>query len=234
MGRLRLLLIAMSALALSACSITMINTASSTVTKDAHKVAELDVLYFARERLSVSIQRYNSLYFPNYRLMNGSLTIGAGKIVTAFGKELVGTFDEAARTSDVLRRLSVSDSAPATVKAINDALPGLRFTRDDALVISPMSAEVVCGDNRCSFGILFHAILYDAKAKKVMWSGDQRIAVVRTLKIDDAEMFEFDAVDAVESYWNEILGTLRSDRLLERSVKVKLRTDAAPSKANSS
>lgn len=234
MGRLRFLLIALSALALTACSITMTNTASSTVTKDAHKVAELDVLYFAHDRLRVNIQRYSSLYFASYRLMNGSLTIGAGKIVTAFGNELVGTFDEAARTSGVLRRLTVSDKAPVNAKAIEDALPDFRFVHDDALVIAPALVDVVCGDNRCSFAVSFRAVLYDAKAKKVMWHGTQQLSVIRTLKISEAEMFEFDAVEAVESYWNEIFGTLRSDRLLERDVKVKLRTDAAPSKANPS
>jgi len=234
MRRLRILLIALSALALTACSITTISSSTSTVTKDAHKVAELDVLYFAQERLRVQIQRYDSLSFSRSRLSNGSLTVGVGKIATAFGKDLIGTFEVAGRTSGVLRRLSVSNSAPATVKAINDALPGIHFIRDDALVISPISADVTCGDNRCGFVILFHAILYDAKSKKVMWYGDQRINVVRTLNLNDAEMFEFDAVEAVESYWNEIFGTLRSDRLLERNVKVKLRTDAAPSKTNPS
>ncbi len=234
MGRLRLLWIAMSALALTSCAITTISSSTSTVTKDAHKVAELDVVYFAQERLRVQIQRYDSLSFSRSRLSNGSLTVGVGKITTAFGKEFVGTFEAAARTSEVLHRLSVSNSVPATVKAINDALPGLRFTRDDALVISPISADVTCGDHRCGFAILFHAILYDAKAKRVMWYGDQRINVVRTLNLNDTEMFEFDAVEAVESYWNEIFSTLRSDRLLDKSVKIKLRADATPPKANPS
>ena len=212
----------------------MTNTASSTVSKDAHKVAELDVLYFAHDRLRVNVQRYNSLYFPNYRLMNGSLTIGAGKIVAAFGKELAGTFDQAARTNDVLRRLTVSDKAPVSAKAIDDALPDFRFAHDDALVIAPALADVVCWDTRCSFAVSFRAVLYDAKAKKVMWSGTQQVTVIRTLTLSDPENFEFDAVGAVESYWNEIFGTLRSERLLERYVSVKLRTGAAPSKANPS
>lgn len=221
-----LCLAAAAILSLGACALTGVTMLSSSVTRDARKVAELDVLYLDRSSVRVGITKYGSYGIRNF-VYNDNLVARVGDIVSAFGEELTGSFEAAARTSGVLRGLSGAKATHATQADLVASLVAIPFTRDEVLVISPSSAFVTCSDNRCSFEILYESVLYDAKARKPMWFGKHEVLVIRNLADRGAAKIEFDPTDAVESYWNAVFGLLRSDRLIDKDVTVKLRTSAA-------
>lgn len=197
-------------LSLSACAITVVMTQSSNVTRDARKVAEMDVLYLDRSSVRTSIQKYMSFGFRNIP-ENGNLAARVGDIVAAFGGELTGGFEAAAGT----RGVSGAKATHATQAELVASLAAMQFARDDVLVISPATAYVTCGDNRCSFEIYYESILYDAKARKPMWFAKHNVTVVRNLADRGAAKIEFDAPEAVDSYWNAVFGSLRSDKLID-------------------
>lgn len=226
MNIIRIMGVALCALILSSCALNSVSTQSSGATGDARKVSEFDVLYLAHRNIRVDIQRYRSIYFRDGLIDNGSLTGRVGDIVTAFGEALVGTFDAAARTSGVLRAISVATTPSATTQGIAAALAEARFERDVVLAISANSANVVCADSRCSFEISFGSALFDTKAKKTMWSGRHSVTLVRTVALPGPARVEFESAEIVESYWNAVLATLRSDRLIDKDVTVKLRSPA--------
>jgi hypothetical protein len=199
---------------LSACAITVVTPQSSSVTRDARKVAEMDVLYLDRSGLRIGIQKYRSLSFP-YTPDNGPLVARVGDIVAAFGGELTGGLEAAARKRGVLRGVSGANATHATQAELVASLAAMRFARDEVLVISPASASVTCLDNRCSFEIFYESVLYDAKARKPMWFAKHNVTVVRNLADRGAAKIEFDAPEAVDSYWNAVFGSLRSDKLID-------------------
>ena len=146
---------------------------------------------------------------------NGNLAARVGDIVAAFGGELTGGFEAAARKRGVLRDVSGAKATHATQAELVASLAAMQFARDEVLVISPATAYVTCGDNRCSFEIYYESILYDAKARKPMWFAKHNVTVVRNLADRGAAKIEFDAPEAVDSYWNAVFGSLRSDKLID-------------------
>lgn len=227
MKSLRILGVAFCGLFVSSCALNWVSTQSSGATGDARKVSEFDVLYVANTNIRVDIQRWRSIYFREHLIDNGSLTGRVGDIVTAFGEALVGTFDAAARTSAVLRSVSVATPPSATTQGIAAALAQARFERDVVLAISASSASVVCADSRCSFEISFGSALFDTKAKKTMWSGRHSVMIIRTVALPGPVRIEFEPAEILESYWNAVFSALRSDRLIDKDVTVKLRPPAS-------
>jgi hypothetical protein len=201
-------------LSLSACAITVVTSQNSSITRDARKVAEMDVLYLDRSSVRVGIQKYRSIYSA-YTPDNGHLAARVGDIVAAFGGELTGGFEAAAGKRGVLRSVSGAKATHATQAELVASLAAMRFARDEVLVISPASASVTCGDNRCSFEIFYESVLYDAKARKPMWFAKQNVTVVRTLSDRGAAKLEFDPPEAVDSYWNAVFDSLRSGKLID-------------------
>lgn len=223
-----LCLAAAAILSIGACSLTGVMTHSSSVTRDARKVTAMDVLYLDRSSLRIGIQKYASYGLRQLTPDNANLTARVGDIVAAFGEALTHDFEAAAQTSGMLRGVSGAKATHRTPAELVASLAAMRFERDEVLAISPASADVTCGDHRCSFEILFDSVLYDAKAGKPMWFGKHNVVVIRNLADRGAAKVEFDATDAVESYWNAVFASLHSDRLIDKNVAVKLRISEAP------
>ncbi|MBI1243435.1 MAG: hypothetical protein GC202_00385 [Alphaproteobacteria bacterium] len=215
----RLIAAGMFALFLPSCASL---TLSSTVTKDAHKVSALDVHFFPRSTLRVETRKISYNFFINSRIDEAQLFKKAGEATTEFARKLVETFPAAARNVDVVRRLSVSESAASSGPAMSDALHKLTFTQDDALVLYPSLAEAYCYEGRCSIFLTLRSLLYDSATKRTMWYGDHKIMIGERFVGSEAENAKFDATSAVEAYWNAVFGTLKSERLIEKDAVVKL------------